>query len=107
MPLILTADSNPGSASWSTSNVTHVVVGNELAGVSGPIAAGAPFTVSTSGLAGVLLGDNVQATIAIDDPVSLVSIIEAVVTAPGTVQLITTGGIATSAVISITVFRAL
>lgn len=108
MPLILTADSNPGSASWSTSNVTHVVVGNELAGVSGPIAAGAPFTVSVPGLAGVLLGDNVQATIAIDDPgVSLVSIIEAVVTAPGTVQLITTGGIATSAVISITVFRAL
>jgi hypothetical protein len=108
MPLILTADESPGTASWSSSNVTHVVVGNELAGVSGPIGAGVPFTVSTGGLAGVLPGDTVQATIAIDDPqVSVVSIIEAVVIAPGTVQLNTTGGIAGLASFSITVFRIL
>lgn len=50
MPLLLTADANPGTASWSTETVTHAIVASGTATIlagaqapAAPIAVGAAF----------------------------------------------------------------
>lgn len=109
MPVILSATSSTsGDASWSTASITHGVVAAGSFAVPGPVPPFAPVPVIVPG---VLVGDVLSATIAVDDPgappASLVSIVGAIVVAPDTVQLITTGGIAAVATIDIVAFRTL